>query len=273
MLLHKFDKPFVVATIVRRPSKCSYSPYLLDCLLDDGSEVVVHNAALGCCGLVAAGRRCYLQAAGSVKTLSSYVLYLVEDGDALVCVHPTIANSLAGAIIRSGELGRIDGLQPEFAISNCRFDYGGLKEGRVALFEVKSAPITTADTTHTRFAEFPIGERTKGKSKPISERAIKQLELLAELAAEGAACHVIYIIGRADTTTLKVGERDAFYRVASSAAGLKKYAFSVCWSVDGSCRLAASSIAETGEMLADSAANGSVIRLFARADTDSPDRP
>jgi DNA-binding sugar fermentation-stimulating protein len=283
MLLYKFDKPFIKATIVRRPSKCSYSPYLLDCRLEDGTEVIVHNAALGCCGAIAAGRECYLQPAGSAKTLSSYNLYLIADAGALVCVHPTVANLLAGAIIRFGLLGIFQNIQPEFSVSTSRFDFGAMSGDRVALFEVKSVPIAANGVAAFPVGERPLrganladgsrlGEKYKSKSQPISPRAIKQIELLQELAAAGANCNIIYIIGRPDVNTLKVGEQCRFYRVASEAAtDVKKWAFSVRWSVDGSCHLAGHSlIGETGEMTADAAGDVGMMRLMPWTDADCP---
>jgi DNA-binding sugar fermentation-stimulating protein len=226
--LFKFGQPFIRATVIRKPSRCSASPYLLDAQLEDGREVVVHNPALRCRGLIAVGAQCALQPSNG-GNLSTHVLYLVADGDVWTCVHPAVANQVAAAILGPD-------LQAEVAICSSRFDFGGVIDGRQAYFEVKSAPISI----DAGVASWPLGEKGRPRGEPVSARAVKQLGDLADLAAAGAACTVLYIVGRPDIHTLKIGAEDPIYRraaEAAAAAGVATRVIVVGWTLDGSCHL------------------------------------
>jgi DNA-binding sugar fermentation-stimulating protein len=145
--LYKFDKPFIGATVIARPSQHNKSPYLLDCRLDDGSEAIVHNPALKCNGLVDPGAKVWLQPAASDKSLSKYVLYLVEAEDTIICIHPTVANEIAESLICRGKIAPfIERLQREITRGDCRFDFYGHVTGRPTYIEVKSASM--ADTVN-----------------------------------------------------------------------------------------------------------------------------
>ena len=229
--LFKFDQPFIQATVIRKPSRCSASPYLLDAQLGDGREVVVHNPALRCRGLVAVGAKCALQTSKG-GSLSTHVLYLVADGDCWTCVHPAVANQVAAVILRQ----EVEDLQAEVGVCSSRFDFGGVVDGRQAYFEVKSAPLSI----DAGVAAWPLGERGRPKDQPVSARAVKQLGDLADLAAAGAACTVLYIVGRPDIHTLKIGTEDEIYRrtaEAAEAAGVATRIIVVGWTLDGSCHL------------------------------------
>ncbi len=243
--LFQFDKPFIGATVVARPSRQNKSPYLLDCRLEDGSEEIVHNPALKCNGLVDPGAKVWLQPAASNKSLSTYVLYLVEVDSVLVCVHPTVANDICLGLIRCGRVAPfIEKVKREVAFADCRFDFYGLTEDKPTYIEVKSAsmadtinclPRDRAKATHgPLMAIFPYGNRPK--LGLVSERALKHVEGLKEAVAAGHLGYLVYISMRPDVTALKVSELDPVYRQAvMSADGVRVVAFSVAWHLDGSC--------------------------------------
>lgn len=243
--LYKFDKPFIGATVVARPSQHNKSPYLLDCRLDDGSEAIVHNPALKCNGLVDPGARVWLQPAISDKSLSKYVLYLVDVGGTLVCIHPTVANEVCLGLIRCGKVATfIERLQKEVVFGDCRFDFKGILNGKDTYIEVKSASM--ADTVNCLprdraraehgplMAIFPYGNRPK--EGLVSERALKHVEGLKAAVAAGHLGYLVYISMRPDVCGLKVSELDPIYRQAVfGATGVRVEAFSVRWSLDGAC--------------------------------------
>lgn len=245
MLLHKFDSPFIGATVIARPSQHNKSPYLVDCRLEDGTEAIVHNPALKCNGLVDAGARVWLQPAASDKSLSKYVLYLVDVGGTLVCIHPTVANEVCLGLIRCGRVATfIEKVQREVCFGDCRFDFKGSVGGRETYIEVKSASM--ADTVNCLprdrgraehgplMAIFPYGNRPK--LGLVSERALKHVEGLAEAVAAGCSAHLVYISMRPDVTALKVSELDPVYRRAVfGATGVRVEAFSVRWNLGGEC--------------------------------------
>lgn len=231
--LYKFPQPFVGATITSRPSRHNKSPYLVDCRLDTGEEVIVHNPALKCNGLVDPGARVWLQPAASAKSLSTYVLYLLELADGvLVCLHPTIANEICAGLIRCGKVARsIEKVRPEVCMGDCRFDFYGIRGGRDTYIEVKSAAMAFEQT-----AIFPYGN---GRSQGVvSERALKHVHGLEAAVHSGAAAYLVYISMRSDVTSLKVSERDPIYRQAvleAVAAGVRVRAFACRWTVSGEC--------------------------------------
>lgn len=224
-------EPFIEATIIRKPSRCSASPYLLDAQLEDGREIVVHNPALRCRGLVAVGARCALQPTNG-GSLSTHILYLVWDRGVWACVHPAIANRVAEQILRR----EVKDLEAEVSICSSRFDFGSVIDGKQTYFEVKSAPISI----DAGVAGWPLGEKGRKKDQPVSERAVKQLGDLVALKAAGADCTLLYIVGRPDIHRLIVGAEDEIYRRAAevaAAAGIKKRVFVVGWDLNGSCHL------------------------------------
>jgi DNA-binding sugar fermentation-stimulating protein len=236
--LYRFSQPFVGATITARPSRHNKSPYLVDCSLDDGQEVIVHNPALKCNGLVGPGARVWLQPAASSSALSKYVLYLLETDGHLVCIHPTIANTICSALICRGKVAPfIEKVRPEVIYKcqpdtdKCRFDFYGVRDGRDTYIEVKSASMAVDGT-----AVFPYGN---GRSQGIvSERALKHVQGLASAAASGADAYLVYISMRPDVESLKISERDPVYRKAvfeAASAGVQVRAFACYWTTDGDC--------------------------------------
>lgn len=255
--LYKFNKPFFAATVTARPSKYNKSPYLLDCRLDaadgqQGEEAIVHNPALKCNGLVEPGARVYLQPAASERSLSKYVLYLVDIEGVLVCIHPTVANEIAESLICRGLVAPfIEKLQREITYGDCRFDFYGLVNDKPTYIEVKSASM--ADRVNCMpgqrlaalaalpadaplMAIFPYGNRPK--MGLVSERALKHVEGLKAAAAEaGCGAWLVYISMRPDVQALKVSELDAVYRRAVMEArdSVRVVAYSVRWDIEGAC--------------------------------------
>lgn len=235
--LYKFPKPFVGATITSRPSQYNKSPYLVDCRLDSGEEVIVHNPALKCNGLVGAGARVWLQPAASAKSLSTYVLYLLElAGGVLVCLHPTIANEICAGLIRCGKVAPfIEKVRAEVATGDCRFDFYGIRHEQDTYIEVKSASMTASEAGNLS-AVFPYGN---GRSQGVvSERALKHVRGLSTAVSGGCNAYLVYISMRPDVEALKVSERDPIYRTAvfeAAAAGVRVRAFACRWTISGEC--------------------------------------
>ena len=258
--LYKFSRPFIAATVIARPSRHNKSPYLLGCRLEDGEEAIVHNPALKCNGLVEPGAHVWLQPAASAKSLSKYVLYLVDIEGVLVCIHPTIANDIAESLICRGAIAPfIERVQREVTYKledsePCRFDFYGLiactsidaQAHQPTYIEVKSAsmadrvncmpgkrPAALADAP--LMAIFPYGNRPKPGL--VSPRALKHVEGLQAAAAAGHGAWLVYISMRPDVAALKVSELDAVYRRAVMEARdtVRVVAFSVRWDIDGAC--------------------------------------
>ena len=266
--IYSLPAPPVRAKVLARPSKINKSPYLADIEIDGASAGMAHTPALGCCGLIAAGATVWVMPAPSSKSVSSYVIYLVEEADGnIICAHPTVANEVAAGMLAAGIV--VPGLRDirrevVAADTECRFDFCGVTAGtdtprsvmpraasvtpddRLTYVEVKSAPI--ADTVDCmprdrakaiaeagpnppKMAIFPHGNRRK--DGVISPRALKHTQTMQGLIESGKArCIMLYLTMRTDVERFTVSAVDHIYRQAvmdACDAGVEIQAWSVRW--------------------------------------------
>jgi DNA-binding sugar fermentation-stimulating protein len=110
--------------------------------------------------------------------------------------------------------------------------------------EVKNAMISleTEKPRKERKAVFPEGFRKK-KDEPVSPRAVKHAQLLAELVKkpETGAAYLLFTVPRTDCGDgMTINTRDPIYYAAVLAAiraGVQVRAFALDFSLDGSVRL------------------------------------
>ena len=225
-------------TVLKRPSATIKSPYVADIQLADGSIAMCHTPGLGCCGLVEAGRVIYVKPAASKTSKTAWTAVLAECTDETgvytVGIHPMISQKAAAqALDRLGYVGVT--WQSEVAVDeHTRLDYvGTLPNGKKVYVEVKNAMVTgMLDTPRVnRRALFPDGFRKK-KDEPVSPRAVKHAEILAELARrpDTEAAILLYTVPRNDCGDgLEINPRDPIYCRAVWAAvraGVKVWGFS-----------------------------------------------
>ncbi len=250
--IYSLPAPLIRAKVLARPSKINKSPYLADIEIDGVAAGMAHTPALGCCGLIAAGATVWVMPAPNAKSVSSYVIYLVEEADGnIICAHPTVANEVAAGMLAAGIV--VPGLRDirrEVAVAGteCRFDFCGVDaEGTRTIIEVKSAPI--ADTVDCmprdrakalaeagpdapKMAIFPHGNRRK--DGVISPRALRHVETMRGLVASGSSSRAImlYLTMRTDVERFTVSAVDHIYRQAvmdACDAGVEIQAWSVRW--------------------------------------------
>jgi DNA-binding sugar fermentation-stimulating protein len=239
--LYKLPRRLERVVIHARPSAHNKSPYLIDVALPDGSIAVCHNPALGCNGLVAVGVTAWVMpAAPDSKGVSKYVLYHIETAEGqLVCVHPTVANEIAGAII--DRLLHFQDVCREVTYKDCRFDFAGRDAaGAEAFLEVKNASI--ADTYNCMPAEraaskpgplsaiFPYGN--KQKRGLVSPRALKHADGLRRATRKGYKAYIMYLTQRTDVEQFKISALDQEYLTAvqrAADAGVIIQAYSIRW--------------------------------------------
>jgi DNA-binding sugar fermentation-stimulating protein len=249
--IYSLPAPLVRAKVLARPSKINKSPYLADIEIDGAAAGMAHTPALGCCGLIAAGATVWVMPAPSSKSVSSYVIYLVEEADGnIICAHPTVANEVAAGMLAAGIV--VPGLRDirrevVAADTECRFDFCGMDtDGIRTIVEVKSAPIadtvdcmprdrakalTEAGPNPPKMAIFPHGNRRK--DDVISPRALKHTQTMHGLVESGKArCIMLYLTMRTDVERFTVSAVDHIYRQAvmdACDAGVEIQAWSVRW--------------------------------------------
>lgn len=226
------------AIVVKRPSASIKSPYVADIRFEDGTVALCHTPGLGCCGLVEAERVIYVMPAKSLVAKTAWTAVLAECTDETgvytVGIHPLIAQKAAAQTLDRLGFGPEICWEREVAVDeHTRLDYvGTLPSGKKVYVEVKNAMVSPATVPRAeRKALFPDGFR-KRKDEPVSPRAVKHAQILAQLAQrpDTEAAILLYTVPRDDCGGgLEINPLDPIYcRAVWSAvkAGVKVWGFS-----------------------------------------------
>lgn len=151
----------------------------------DGEEHRVHVKNTGRCReLLVPGCTVYLEKSGNPGRKTAYDLIAVEKqvpgGVRLVNMDSMAPNIAAREWIENGGLGEICNLRPETTIGDSRFDFAGEQGGRPVVIEVKGCTLEAAG--EARFPDAP------------TQRGVKHIRGLAELACQGWRCVVLIVI-------------------------------------------------------------------------------
>lgn len=231
------------AEVIHRPSKSIKSPYVADIKLADGTIALCHTPGLGCCGLVAPNRIIYVSKATGAKAKTAYTAQLSESADNTgtyyVGIHPMISQAVAGKLLDKIATDVV--WKGEVKISDhTRLDFvGTTNEQKKIYVEVKNAMISVStEARQIRRAVFPEGFR-KSKADPVSPRAVKHAETLAELVKlpDTQAAYLVFIVPRNDCGGgLELNKLDPIYCDAvkkAMAAGVQVRVFGLAFTADG----------------------------------------
>lgn len=243
MALHSLNTLYKVE-VISRPSKTIKSPYVADIRLEDGSIALCHTPALGCCGLVAAGRTIYVSKAVNAKSKTAYTAQISESADSegthYIGIHPMVSQTIAAKLL--DKISSTAVWKSEVKVdTHTRLDFvGTTPEGKKIYVEVKNAMISLCTTPRaTRRAVFPEGFR-KSKADTVSPRAVKHAETLATLKAlpDTEAAYLLYIVPRNDCENgLELNPTDPIYCKAvadAMRAGVKIRVFGLDFQQCGS---------------------------------------
>ena len=213
----------VKATVLHRPSKHIKSPYVADIVLEDGTEALCHTPGLGCSGLVSTDRTIYVSTSKATSK-TSYTAQMAECSDTegvyYVGIHPMVSQSIASTLLH--RISTMVVWKSEVKISDhTRLDFvGTTSTGKKFYVEVKNAMIShSTEARCNRFAIFPEGYR-KSTSEPISPRAVKHAETLADLMKlpDTEAAYLLFLVPRNDCSGLELNKLDTIYCKAVSDA-------------------------------------------------------
>ena len=229
--------------VIHRPSKSIKSPYVADIRLADGTLALCHTPGLGCCGLVSTGRYIYVSKATSAKAKTAYTAQLSESVDSVgtyyVGIHPMISQFVAGKLLDKIAIDVV--WKSEVKISeHTRLDFVGTSvDGKKTYVEVKNAMIgMSTETRINRRAVFPEGFR-KSKTEPVSPRAVKHAETLADLIKlpDTTAAYLVFIVPRNDCGGgLELNRLDPIYCKAvanAMAVGVQVRVYGLVFQTDG----------------------------------------
>ena len=151
----------------------------------DGEAQRAHVKNTGRCKeLLEPGNTVYLEKSGNPARKTAYDLVAVEKripgGTRLVNMDSMAPNRTAGEWLASGVLGEIEKLRAEVKIGDSRFDFAGEQAGRRVVVEVKGCTLEEGGVA--RFPDAP------------TERGVKHVRGLMELARQGCRCIVLIVI-------------------------------------------------------------------------------
>ena len=151
----------------------------------DGEVQKVHVKNTGRCKeLLQPGNTVYLEKSGNPERKTAYDLVAVEkmipSGTRMVNMDSMAPNKMAGEWLASGALGKIENLRGEVTIGDSRYDFAGEENGQRVVIEVKGC--TLEENGIAKFPDAP------------TERGVKHVHGLIELAKSGCRCIVLIVI-------------------------------------------------------------------------------
>ena len=155
----------------------------------DGTEETVHVKNTGRCReLLPAGAEVFCRFDPNPARKTHYDLITVRKGDRLINMDSQAPNAAAKEWLLGGGLGEIENLKPEAFCGDSRFDFSFIKDGKTCYLEVKG--VTLENDGVCAFPDAP------------TERGVKHLKGLTELARSGYGAYVLFVIQMADVKYL-----------------------------------------------------------------------
>lgn len=154
-----------------------------------GQLEICHVKNTGRCReLLPAGAKVWCQQFDNPNRKTKFDLITVKKGDRLINMDSQAPNAAAKEWLLAGGLGEISELKGEYTHGVSRFDFSFMKDGRRCFLEVKGVTLETDGVC--AFPDAP------------TERGVKHLRGLTELAREGFGAYVLFVIQMADVKYL-----------------------------------------------------------------------
>ena len=155
----------------------------------DGKLEICHVKNTGRCReLLPEGANVWCQQFDNPNRKTKFDLITVKKGHRLINMDSQAPNTAAKEWLLSGGLGQISELKAEYTHGDSRFDFSFLKDGRRCFLEVKG--VTLENSGICAFPDAP------------TERGVKHLKGLTELATQGFGAYVLFVIQMADVKYL-----------------------------------------------------------------------
>ena len=155
----------------------------------DGNVEICHVKNTGRCReLLPAGAKVWCQQFDNPNRKTKFDLITVKKGDRLINMDSQAPNAAAKEWLLAGGLGKISELKGEYTHGQSRFDFSFVKDGRQCFLEVKG--VTLENDGVCAFPDAP------------TERGVKHLRGLTELARKGLGAYVLFVIQMADVKYL-----------------------------------------------------------------------
>jgi len=159
------------------------------CVEIGGREEIVHVKNTGRCReLLQPGAEVWCQKSCNPNRKTKFDLITVRKGDRLINMDSQAPNIAAGEWLRDGGLGEISNLNTECFQGDSRFDFSFEKDEKQCFLEVKG--VTLENDGICAFPDAP------------TQRGVKHLRGLMELAREGYGAYVLFVIQMPDVKYL-----------------------------------------------------------------------
>lgn len=154
-----------------------------------GQEEICHVKNTGRCReLLPSGAEVWCQEHDNPARKTKFDLITVKKGERLINMDSQAPNAAAKEWLLSGGLGQIEQLKGEYTHGDSRFDFSFIRDGRRCFLEVKGVTLE-----HDGVCAFPDAP---------TERGVKHLKGLTELARQGYGAYVLFVIQMADVKYL-----------------------------------------------------------------------
>ena len=164
------------ATFISRPNR-----FVAEVDIDGQIERVHVKNTGRCAELLVPGNRVWLERSANPDRRTRYDLVAVERADGrFVNMDSMAPNRAAWEWLAAGGLGALQDLRAEVKVGDSRFDFATTQNGRPVYVEVKGC--TLEQDGVARFPDAP------------TERGVKHVRGLTELAKQGCRCVVLIVI-------------------------------------------------------------------------------
>ena len=155
----------------------------------NGREEVCHVKNTGRCReLLPVGAEVYCTESANPARKTRFDLVTVKKGTRLINMDSQAPNAAACEWLSAGGLGNIENLHPEHTFGGSRFDFSFTKDGKTCFLEVKGVTLETDGVC--AFPDAP------------TERGVKHLRELTDLAKQGYGAYILFVIQMADVLYL-----------------------------------------------------------------------
>lgn len=172
-----------------------------------GQEEICHVKNTGRCReLLPPGAKVWCQEHDNPARKTKFDLITVKKGERLINMDSQAPNAAVKEWLLSGGLGQIEQLKGEYTHGDSRFDFSFVQDGRRCFLEVKGVTLE-----HDGVCAFPDAP---------TERGVKHLKGLTELARQGYGAYVLFVIQMADVKYLRPNDETdpAFGKALREAA-------------------------------------------------------
>lgn len=178
-----YYKNMIQGVFLTRPNR-----FIAHVQIGEKTEIVHVKNTGRCRELLPAGALVWCQHWDNPNRKTNYDLICVQKGDRIINMDSQAPNAAVREWLQNGGLGAIENLKWEHTHGDSRFDFAFTKDGQQCFLEVKG--VTLENDGICAFPDAP------------TERGVKHLKGLTQLAREGFGAYVLFVVQMKDVLYL-----------------------------------------------------------------------